>query len=50
MVNILDLRWVRYVDTLTLMELVSLTTFRMHRHPVGPIAFFNQKSPSPRRQ
>jgi hypothetical protein len=32
------------------MELVSLTALRMHRRPVGPIAFFDQKSPPPRRQ
>jgi hypothetical protein len=32
------------------MELVSLTILRVHRRPVGSIAFFDQKSPSPRRQ
>jgi hypothetical protein len=32
------------------MGLVSLTILRMYRRPVGLIAFFNQKSPSPRRR
>jgi hypothetical protein len=51
MVNVLDLRWMRYVDeTNSWLDNVVLTSPRMHRRPLGTLAFFNQKSPPSRWQ
>lgn len=51
MVNVLDLRWMRYVDeTNSWLDTVVLTSPRMHRRPLGTLAFVNQKSPPSRWQ
>jgi hypothetical protein len=50
MVDVSDLRWMRYVNTSGSMGEAPLTSTRMYWCPVGPLAVFNPKSPPPRRQ
>jgi hypothetical protein len=51
MVDVLDLRWMRYVDeSHSSLNTAVLTDPRMHRRLVGPLTFVDQKSPPPRWQ